>query len=132
MKDQRPIVGASVLVKREGGDVLLVERLNDPGRGEWALPGGKVDYGETVEHAAVREVKEETNVDVELRELLGAYNIIGEKYHFVTISFLGEPKTTDIVSGADVGLADWINPENLGKKALTETTVEALNDAEVL
>ena len=57
-----------------GADILLIERKKDPYQGRWALPGGFIDYGERAEHAAVREAKEETGLDVELTGLVGVYS----------------------------------------------------------
>lgn len=132
MAREKPIIGASVLVQRKEGHVLLVERLNDPGKRKWAFPGGKVEYGETVEESAVREVKEETNIDVKLKELLGPYNIISDEYHYVTICFTGFPKNTKVVSGSDVGGSRWVLPENLDGVELTSTTAIALSDVGIL
>ncbi len=132
MPDRYPVVGASVLVQREDGHVLLIERLRDPGKMLWAFPGGKVECGETVEEGAMREVKEETNINVNLKGLLGPYDIISEEYHYVTICFLGKPTNMDIDSSSEVGGADWFSPEELRETELTSTTEQALKDTNIL
>ena len=70
-----PLLTVDVIIEVANGDsrqIVLIERKNPPHG--WALPGGFVDVGETVEQAAVREAKEETNLDVTLIELLGIYS----------------------------------------------------------
>ncbi len=69
---RNPVPTVDVVVHEAGLGVVLVERRNPPHG--WALPGGFVDYGETVERAAVREAAEETGLDVELTGLLGVYS----------------------------------------------------------
>jgi len=66
-----PPVAADVIIEI-GERIVLIERLNEPHG--WALPGGFVDYGETVEQAAIREMREETSLEVELTDLLGIYS----------------------------------------------------------
>lgn len=75
----------------ENSSILLIKRKNDPYQGSWALPGGFVEYGETVENAAVRETKEETGIDVKLDELVGVYSDPNRdpRGHTVTVCFLG-------------------------------------------
>lgn len=68
-----PKVAAIALVER-GGKVLLVRRGNQPGYGRWSMPGGYVDRGEVVERAAVREVMEETGLEVEIEQLIGLFS----------------------------------------------------------
>jgi myo-inositol-1(or 4)-monophosphatase len=86
--------------------LVLIYRKNYP-QG-WALPGGFVDYGETLEEAAIREAKEETNLDVELLYLLGCYSDPKRdpRFHTVTTVFVargkGEPKAQD--DAKDLGL----------------------------
>lgn len=68
----RPFACDIVLI--EGGKVLLVRRGREPFRGEWAVPGGRIEENETVEQCARREMKEETGLDVELLKLTGIYS----------------------------------------------------------
>jgi 8-oxo-dGTP diphosphatase len=58
----------------EGENILLIKRKNQPFQGKWALPGGFVDYGETVENAVVREVLEETGLETKIERLVGVYS----------------------------------------------------------
>lgn len=132
MDGKYPIVGASALVRRENGLVLLIERLFEPGKFKWAFPGGKVENGETVEEGAVREVKEETNIDVNITGLLGPYDIIDEDYHYVTICFKAKPTNLDLDTSSEVGEAIWASPEDLEGKDLTSTTESALRDAGII
>ncbi|KXB08734.1 hypothetical protein AKJ56_00470 [candidate division MSBL1 archaeon SCGC-AAA382N08] len=126
------MVGASAIVQKNTTHTLLVKRLNDPEKGKWALPGGKVDYGETVKQAAIREVKEETNIDIRLVKLLGHYDIIDDGYHYVTICYRGIPKNADIIAGSDVEKAKWISSDNLKQISLTSTTRKALTDNHII
>ena len=68
-----PKLAAVVLVSRNG-QLLMVRRAMEPQLGKWSFPSGYVDRGEVVEHAAVREVKEETNIEVEIVGLIGLYS----------------------------------------------------------
>ncbi len=87
---KRPLVAVDAVVVRRGGGVVLVKRMKPPYEGYWALPGGLVEYGETVEEAVVREVKEETGLDVEVKGLVGVYSRPGRdpRGHVISIAFL--------------------------------------------
>ena len=69
----KPMVSADSVVIRKG-EILLTKRATDPFRGFWVLPGGLMDTGETIEETAVREIKEETGVDVKILKIVGVYS----------------------------------------------------------
>ena len=73
--------------------VVLVKRVFDPYSDHWALPGGIVEYGETVESAAIREAKEETGLDIRIEKLTGVYSDPDRdpRGHFVSVCFLCKP-----------------------------------------
>jgi 8-oxo-dGTP diphosphatase len=102
-----PPIAADVIVEM-GTRILLIERKNFPFG--WAIPGGFVDFGETVEDAAAREVLEETSLEVELRALLGVYSRPDRdpRGQTVTIVYIGRatgnPKASDDAQA--VGLFD--------------------------
>ncbi len=89
-----------VIIKN--GKVLLIKRKNEPFKGRWALPGGFVEYGETVEEAALREVKEETGMDARIKKLVGVYSDPDRdpRGHTISIVFLMEAKG-ETIAGDD-------------------------------
>jgi len=95
---RNPIPTVDVIIEVDG-EIVLIERKNPPYG--WAIPGGFVDYGESVEKAAVREAKEETSLDVELVGLLGVYSEPNRdpRHHTISTVFAaksnGEPKAAD-------------------------------------
>lgn len=92
-KNPKPTV--DVIVEMPGGGIVLIERRNEPHG--WALPGGFVDEGEPVELAAVREVREETGLEVELDELLYVYSDPRRdpRIHTVSTVFIAHPTRAD-------------------------------------
>ena len=87
------------LIQIEGSPIILIKRKNPPYG--WALPGGFVEYGESLEQAAVREAKEETGLDVQLKYQLGAYSDPSRdpRFHTISVVFvaeaMGKPKAGD-------------------------------------
>ncbi|MDI7774620.1 NUDIX hydrolase [Asticcacaulis sp. EMRT-3] len=92
-----PAVG---VVCRRGRDVLLIRRGRAPRQGEWSIPGGKVEHGESLKTAALRELREETGVVAEIGELLAVYEMIEADFHYILIDYAadwmsGEPRAGD-------------------------------------
>ena len=88
-----PVVGVGAVVVRDGR-ALIVRRAHEPRKGEWSLPGGLLDLGESLVDAARREVKEETGLDVEVGPMIETFDRVhrdGEgriRYHFVIVDFV--------------------------------------------
>lgn len=71
---KKPSITTDIFIFNEDKEFVLIKRKNDPFKDYWALPGGFVDYGEKVEHAAVREALEETSIPVNLEKLVNVYS----------------------------------------------------------
>jgi len=83
-----------------GGDVLLIRRAKEPWKVQWSIPGGKVDFGEKLEAALMREILEETGIRARLRGFVGAFESITAHGHYVMIDYAceweaGEPAAAD-------------------------------------
>lgn len=102
---RNPIPTTDIII-RVGNGVVLIKRKNPPYG--WALPGGFIDYGESAEHAAVREAREETSLDVSNLKLFGVYSNPDRdpRHHTLTVVFSadcgGTPKAAD--DAADIGV----------------------------
>ena len=114
-KYRNPFPTVDIIIEVDQG-VVLIRRKNPPYG--WALPGGFVDYGESLEAAAVREAKEETSLDVELISQLGAYSDPGRdpRHHTLSVVFKasanGQPCAAD--DAIEVGIFNRDNlPENM-------------------
>jgi ADP-ribose pyrophosphatase YjhB (NUDIX family) len=121
-------VGAVIINKQSTGAesrVLLIRRGQPPLLGEWSLPGGVLECGETLREAAAREAREETGLVVEIREMLGVYErvIPGDdgrvRYHYVLIDFLCIPMNGDLRAASDAADVGWFMLEELPDLNLT-------------
>lgn len=106
---RNPSLTCDVFIYDDDFNFILIKRKNDPYKDCWALPGGFVEYGESVETAAIREAKEETSIDVELEELVNVYSAPDRdpRGHTVTVAFTakGDLKARKADSDAkDIGI----------------------------
>ena len=110
---ETPKLMVDIVIPDGEGRVLLIQRANDPYEGSWALPGGFVDMGETVEDAAVREAKEETGLDVELLRLVGVYSEPDRdpRGHNVSVAFLARAEG-DPTAASDAAEAAFLDPSS--------------------
>jgi len=122
----KPIVGVGAVIICDG-KILIEKRKNEPGKGKWSIPGGLVELGESVEKTVIREVKEETGLDVEKPLLIDVVdNIVKEgsdeiKYHFVIIDFFLKLKGGLLKAGSDAEELRWVRLDEAEKYDLTKT-----------
>jgi 8-oxo-dGTP diphosphatase len=116
---EAPIVGVGAVVI-DGGRVLLVRRGTEPLKGEWSLPGGALELGETLEEGAVREVFEESGLAVKTLGLVEVLDRISKEeagnrilYHYVLVDFLCRVVGGSLAAASDVDDARWVEREQL-------------------
>lgn len=130
----RPICGVGV-VAFQGEALLLIRRGREPRRGEWSIPGGAVELGESVREAAAREFREECGGEVELRDLVEVVDIFHRddtgrlKYHYVVIDFWGEWQSGVLAASDELLDARWVLPSELDSYEMNPATLEVLEKA---
>ncbi len=128
---EAPIVGVGAIII-ENGRVVLVKRGHDPFVGDWSIPGGALELGETVTDAIRREVLEETTLIVEPVSLLNVYDRVildnDERilYHYVLIDYLCKLISGDLEAGSDCDRALWFTEEEVAKLSLPADTAEVI------
>lgn len=102
-KHRNPLLTVDTVTLCDDKFIVLVKRRNDPYKGSWALPGGFVEYGETVESAAMRETKEETGLEVELDKLVGVYSDPERdpRGHMISVCFLAHKTGGTLKAASD-------------------------------
>jgi 8-oxo-dGTP diphosphatase len=126
-----PLVGVGVVVI-EDGQVLLVKRGHPPLAGEWSIPGGVMELGETLREAAIREAREETCLKVDPADLLGVYDRVLRDdegrtlYHFVLIDFLCRRVSGEVQAADDADEVRWFTPAEVETLALPEDTAQVI------
>jgi len=127
-----PLVGVGAVIIQDGR-VLLIRRGQPPLLGEWSLPGGVLECGETLSEATIREAREETGLTVETGEMLGVYERIIRsedgrvRYHYVLIDFLCRPSTGTLSAGSDATEVRWFTAEELSGLKLRADTLEVIH-----
>jgi len=123
----RPAVGVGGVVIREGA-VLLVRRAAEPLAGQWSLPGGAVEVGETLEEAVVRELGEETGLRVRVVALVEAFEKITRdaegrpRYHYVLLDYLCAATGGALRAGSDAAEVAWVRPDEFGSFGVSPKT----------
>lgn len=112
------MVGVGAVVVRDGR-ALIVRRAHEPRKGQWSLPGGLLDLGESLADAARREVREETGLDVELGPIIETFDRVHRdaegriRYHFVIVDFVGWAGGGEAVAGSDAEAVAWVNANEI-------------------
>ena len=135
MSEQRPIPGVGVAVIKDGA-LLMVKRGRGPNAGMWAIPGGKVDYGESMPEAAIRELREETGIVAEIERVIWVGDAIGPgdppEWHYTLVDYLARMTGGRLEAADDAELVAWVPLDQVLDLPVTPTMqdlVEALRRA---
>ncbi len=138
---ERPVVGVGGVII-DKGRALLIRRGSEPLRGEWSIPGGTLELGESLQEGVARELREETGLDVRVLELIEVFDRIfpadgspqaqakpRPRFHFVIVDYLCERIGGEPRAGSDVTDVAFATEDELEKFHLTETATRVLKKA---
>lgn len=114
------MVGVGAVIVR-GGRALIVRRAHEPRKGEWSLPGGLLELGESLADAARREVREETGLEVELGPIIETFDRVHRdaegriRYHFVIVDFVCWSDDGEPVAGSDAEDVAWVGADEIDR-----------------
>ena len=128
----RPLVGVGAIIV-ENARVTLIKRGKAPLLGEWSIPGGMLELGETLRQGAEREALEETNLVVRATELLGVFDRVvpgteqRTMYHYVLVDFLCERISGELRASGDASDARWFDSQEINQLSLPEDTTQVIS-----
>lgn len=127
----RPIVAVGAVIVVDGG-IVLVRRKNEPLAGRWSLPGGGVELGESLADCVVREVREETGLEVEVGPIVEVLDRIHKDpqgriaYHYVLIDYVARPVGGALTPGSDASEVTVAAPGDLERYGIAHTTRDVI------
>ena len=101
------------------GRALIIKRAHEPRKGEWSLPGGLLELGESLQDAICREIKEETNLEVVVGPIIETFDRVHHddagriRYHFVIVDFVCWPGAGEAVPGSDADDVAWVTADQI-------------------
>ena len=125
-----PSLTTDIFIYDDELNFILIKRKNDPFKDHWALPGGFVEYGESVENAAVREAKEETSIDVELESLVNVYSEPDRdpRGHTVTVAYTAKGDLSTKKADSDAKDISIFTPGDIAKLNIAFDHVKIIRD----
>lgn len=126
----KPVVGVGAVIV-QSGKALIVKRAHDPRKGEWSLPGGRVELGESLVDATRREMLEETGLVVDVGEIIEVFDRIHRqdgavRYHFVIVDFLCTVAGGSLCAGDDAEDVAWVDGSEAERYAVNEHALRVL------
>ncbi|MBS0275616.1 MAG: NUDIX hydrolase [Proteobacteria bacterium] len=124
----KPVLGVAAVIWNDRREVLLIRRTKEPRKGQWSLPGGKVEFGESLEDAVRREVREETGIEIALLGLAGVAETVldagagAANAHFVLIDYSARAVSGEAIAASDAADATWFSPEQVAALPLWSET----------
>lgn len=128
---KNPSLTVDTIIFDESENIILIKRKNNPYKDHWALPGGFVEYGETVENAAIRETKEETSIDVTLTSLVNVYSKPDRdpRGHTVTVAYTAKGDFNQMKAADDACDIEIFSKSDLKKIELAFDHAKIIEDA---
>lgn len=129
-----PQIGIGIILLR-GEDVLLIRRGKPPGAGQWSLPGGRQELGETAEAAARRELREETGLECSTLTMVAHADSITSdetgriEYHYTILDFAGRYEGGEAIPGDDAAACAWVSPDELAAYDLWDEILRVIGVA---
>jgi mutator protein MutT len=128
---KQPLIGVGAIIVHSG-KVVLVKRGHAPLAGEWSIPGGVLEVGETMREGVIREAREETGLMVEPLDLLGVFDRLMRDdkgqvlYHYVLVDFQCRVVSGDLKAAGDADEAQWFTSQEVTALALPPDTAEVI------
>ena len=125
-----PSLTTDIFIYDDELNFILIKRKNDPFKDHWALPGGFVEYGESVENAAVREAKEETSIDIKLESLVNVYSEPDRdpRGHTVTVAYTAKGDLSTKKADSDAKDISIFTPGDIAKLNIAFDHVKIIRD----
>jgi ADP-ribose pyrophosphatase YjhB (NUDIX family) len=125
-----PVVGVGAVIVKDR-KALIIKRANDPYKGQWSIPGGRVELGESLVDAVRREMREETSLHVDVGPVIEVFERIHReggrlRYHFVIIDYLCSCTGGDLCAGDDAEDAVWVTSEELEQFGIRSSAVAVI------
>ena len=126
----RPIVGVGAVIVKDGR-AIIIKRANEPYKGQWSIPGGRVEIGEPLVEAVRREMREETGLEVEVGPVIEVFERIqrdagGVRYHFVIVDYLCTCVSGVLCAGDDAADAVWVTSDELANYDIRQSAVSVI------
>jgi 8-oxo-dGTP diphosphatase len=123
-----PILGVGAVIWNDKGEIVLIRRGKPPRQNEWSIPGGHLEWGESLREALVREVREETGLAIEVAGLIDAVDLLARDgsgnvtRHYVLVDYAARAIGGELRAGSDAAEARWVAFSGLGDYELWRET----------